>query len=214
MDDSTPAPRFLDPQRFECAWRALGAVQDAPFSSLAVRYAEPHRAYHDAEHINECLSWLDRVRDLAVRLAELEVAVYFHDAIYDPRAHDNEQRSADLFRQQAALAGIGPDVVERVTGLIESTARHAQDDGDAALLSDIDLSILGASPSRYARFERDIRREYAMFDDASYRAGRAHVLRGFLERTCIYRTPRLAAQLEAQARDNLSNALSALQQKI
>lgn len=178
---------------------------------LADRYAEEHRAYHDAEHIAECLAWFDRVRDLAERPAELEVALFSHDAIYEPLASDNEARSAEKLRCLAWAAGIPSEAVERIAGLIESTATHGAGSGDTALLSDIDLAILGSSPARYARYERDVRSEYASVDEASYRKGRAELLRGFLERVEIYRTPRLATRLEAQARDNLGSALSALE---
>jgi predicted metal-dependent HD superfamily phosphohydrolase len=207
MDSSIPGT--LDTARLADCLRTLGATGDLDLSPLAARYAEPHRAYHTAEHIAECLAWLDRARDAAERPAELEAAIYFHDAVYDPRAHDNEARSAELFRDLATSARIPSETVERVAALIESTARHASDHGDAALLSDIDLSILGAPPLRYARFERDVRREYAMYDDASYRQGRAHVLRSFLEGIQLYRTPRFA-RLEATARENLTGALAAL----
>jgi predicted metal-dependent HD superfamily phosphohydrolase len=201
----------LDRARFEAPWRAVGANHDNAFAWLADRYAEEHRAYHDAEHIAECLAWFDLVRALAERPAELEVALFFHDAIYDPLASDNEARSAEGLRQLAREAGVPTETVERIARLIESTATHGAGSGDTALLSDIDLAILGSSPARYARYERDVRREYASVDEASYQKGRAEVLRGFLERVEIYRTPRLAARLEAQARDNLSRALSALE---
>ena len=207
MDDSSTAT--LDTARLAGCLRALGAARDVDLAPLATRYAEPHRAYHTAEHIAECLAWLDQVRDSAERPVELEAAIYFHDAVYDPRAHDNEARSAELFSELAIGAGIAREKIERVVALIESTARHTADLGDAALLSDIDLSILGTPPLRYARFERDVRREYAMFDDVSYRRGRTHVLRSFLERIQLYRTPRFA-RLEALARDNLAGALAAL----
>ena len=207
MDDSSSIT--LDTARLADCLRGLGATRDVDVAQLAVRYAEPHRAYHTAEHVAECLAWLDQARDSAERPAELEAAIYFHDAVYDPRAHDNEARSAELFRALTAGSGIPTESIDRVASLIESTARHAEEHGDAALLSDIDLSILGAPPLRYARFERDVRREYAMFDDASYRRGRAHVLRSFLERIQLYRTPRFA-RLEANARENLVGALAAL----
>ena len=61
----------LDRARFAAAWRAVGANHDNASAWLADRYAEHHRAYHDAEHIAECLAWFDRVRDLAERPAEL-----------------------------------------------------------------------------------------------------------------------------------------------
>jgi predicted metal-dependent HD superfamily phosphohydrolase len=202
----------LDRARFAASWRALCARHDNASAWLADRYAEGHRAYHDVEHVAECLAWFDRVRDLAERPAELEVALFFHDAIYDPLASDNEARSAGKLRQLARAAEMPTAAVERIAGLIESTATHEATSGDAALLSDIDLTILGASRARYARYELEVRREYAAINKASYRLGRARVLRGFLERIEIYRTPRLAARLEAQARDNLSSALLALEQ--
>jgi predicted metal-dependent HD superfamily phosphohydrolase len=201
----------LDRGRFAAVWRALGARQDNASVWLADRYAEEHRAYHDAEHVAECLAWLDRVSDLAERPAELEVALFFHDAIYQPLGSDNEARSAEELRQLARKAGMPTESVERIARLIESTATHDARSGDAALLSDIDLAILGASPARYMRYEREVRREYAAIDETIYRTGRTRVIRGFLERVEIYRTPRLAARLEAQARDNLGSAIAALE---
>ena len=201
----------LDRARFAAAWRAVGANYDNASAWLADRYTEHHRAYHDAEHIAECLAWFDRVRDLAERPAELQVALFFHDAIYEPLASDNEARSAEELGRLARAVGVPTEAVERIAGLIESTATHEATSVDAALLSDIDLAILGLSPARYARYEREVQREYAALDETSYRVGRARVLRGFLERVEISRTPRLAARLEAQARDNSSSALSALE---
>lgn len=201
----------LDRARCSAAWRAVGASRDNASHWLADRYSEGHRAYHDAEHVAECLAWFDRVRDLAERPAELEMALFFHDAIYEPLASDNEARSAEELGRLAREGQVPTEAAERIARLIQSTATHDARSGDAALLSDIDLTILGASPARYARYEREVRREFAAIDEASYRVGRARVLRGFLERVEIYRTPRLAARLEAQARDNLSSTLSVLE---
>lgn len=189
--------------RFVRCWQELGASA-APFDLLMARYAEPQRAYHNGEHLEECLAWLDA----STPSRELELAIFFHDAVYDPSASDNEAQSAALFR--ALAEGADAQAVARISTLILSTAKHDGEAGDAALLADIDLSILGASPARYARFERDIRREYARYDDVSYARGRARVLAGFLERMSIYRTPFFAARLEAQARDNLAHALARL----
>lgn len=193
----------MDRDAFVRVWRALGARDDSVFAELAARWAEPHRHYHTVEHLEECLAWLDVVgwND------EVALALYFHDVIYDPLRRDNEAESAALCERAARAAGVAEPVITRVCALIASTAQHAGC-GDAALLSDIDLAILGAPPTRYDRFERDVRREYAMFDDASYARGRAKVLAGFLERLSIFQTAPFQ-RLEAQARDNLARALSA-----
>ena len=87
----------LDRACFAAAWRAVDASHDNASAWLADRYAEEHRAYHDAEHITECLAWFDCVRDLAERPAELEVALFFHDAIYEHVRIDQDE-----------TAGLGP----------------------------------------------------------------------------------------------------------
>ncbi len=187
-------------RRFERCWLAPDAR--AVFEQLVRRWSEPHRHYHTLEHLEECLAWLDLVGGSR----ELELALWFHDAIYEPAKTDNEAASAALFARHATAG----QLVERVSALILATATHAgEGEGDAALLSDIDLAILGAPPARYARFERDVRREYGQYDEATYAAGRRAVLSSFLERLAIYRTPYFQ-RLEAQARDNLARALSAL----
>lgn len=104
----------LNRPRFAAAWRAVGASRDNASAWLADRYAEEHRAYHASEHVAECLAWFDRVRDLAERPTELEVALFFQDAIYEPLAADNEARSAQMFRQRAWEAGMPTEAVERV----------------------------------------------------------------------------------------------------
>lgn len=190
----------MDRERFDRSWHALGA-RGSVCDELVQRWSEPHRHYHTLEHLDECLAWLDHVGGSDV----LAVALYFHDVVYDPARSDNEAASAALFERLAV--GIDAALVARVSALILSTAKHASELGEAALMSDIDLAILGASPARYERFERDVRREYAIFDDAQWRVGRSRVLRGFLERMSIYQTPAFE-RLESQARDNLARAVA------
>lgn len=203
----------LDRTRFSAVWRALGARDESAFAVLRARYAEPHRAYHTAEHIHECMIWHEATKRLAHHPDELGAALYFHDVVYVPAALDNEAQSAELFRHLAALAGVVGPPVDRVCRLIEATATHRPDTADCALMCDIDLSILGASPARYARFEEQIQREHAAFDDGLYRDGRARVLSGFLDRAAIYTTPYMAGALEQHARSNLERRVRSLGEK-
>ncbi|MFT3923952.1 MAG: hypothetical protein QM778_15570 [Myxococcales bacterium] len=204
----------LDLPRFARAWRALGAesTREIPQAAeiLTAHYAHPARAYHNAEHIGECLAWFDRVSTQLERPTELEVALVFHDAIYDPCARDNEAQSRALFEQLAREAGLPDTSSARIGALISATERHAASSHDAAFMVDIDLAILGAEPERYARFERDVRMEFAFLDDAGWSAGRARVLQGFLARERLFETPFFRERLELRARANLARALSAL----
>lgn len=201
----------LERDRFRNMWSALGGTGDAVFDELVRRYAEPGRRYHTAEHVVECLAWLDRVRHLARDAAAVEAAIWFHDAVHDPLAADNEARSAALFRTLAGDAGVADDAIEPMAKLIEATDHRRRPElPDARLLVDIDLCILGAPPARYRRYEQDVRAEYAVLDDEVYRIGRRSVLRGFLERTAIFHTDYFGRRLESQARDNLAEAVRAL----
>jgi len=212
----TPWPLPLDEDTralgWQDAWRTLGA--DAPAGlreRLEAAWSEPGRHYHDTRHLGECLALLQAWRSAAERPAEVALALWFHDAVYDPHARDSEARSAAW--AGAALAE-ADDAARRVAALVLAT-RHddAPSDGagDTALLQDIDLAVLGSPPDRFDAYDRDVRLEYGHLPDAAWRAGRAAVLRAFLGRPRLYRTAAAAAQLEAQARANLRRALDRLE---
>ena len=143
------ASRHLDDARFAVLWRRLGAAgsPDAVFAALSAAYAEPHRAYHGADHINDCLTQFDAVSELAHRPDEVEIALWFHDAVYDPRASDNEEKSAVWAVQALSSGGISAETAARVSHLVLATKHSAlPHEPDAQFVTDIDLSILGRSP--------------------------------------------------------------------
>jgi predicted metal-dependent HD superfamily phosphohydrolase len=200
------------PERLASVWGKLGlAWRPSLFDVLRERYAEPHRAYHTARHIDECLAHLDRIGDECGQPAEVEVALWFHDAIYDTRAHDNEQRSAEWAAGELAAAGAAPAVSDSVRSLVLAT-RHdgVPASSDARYLVDIDLSILGASRDRFLEYETQIRTEYAWVPDAVFRHERAKLLRRFLSQPPIYKTALFRELLEENAQSNLAFSLELL----
>ena len=147
------------------AWQALGvaAPDDALRFELQRRYGEPQRHYHTMQHLGECLAWFDREQALAERPGEVALALWFHDAIYDVHAHDNEARSADWARQALQAAGASDASADRVHALVMATRHDAVPEGrDAELLIDIDLSILGAERARFDEYERQVHAEYGL----------------------------------------------------
>jgi predicted metal-dependent HD superfamily phosphohydrolase len=196
------------------AWHALGvsSPDEALFNALLAAYREAHRAYHTLQHLSECLALLDEERSHAKRPAEVALALWFHDAIYDVHRHDNEERSAAWARQALLDAGAPREAAGRVHALVMATRHDAQSekpDGDARLLVDIDLAILGAAPERFAEYERQIRIEYAHVPPAIFEPRRREILGGFLAREPLYLTASLRERLEANARRNLGSACSA-----
>jgi predicted metal-dependent HD superfamily phosphohydrolase len=177
---------------------------------LTRRYAEPHRAYHTAEHIAEVLRWFDWAAERTGwrDLVDVYLAIVFHDAIYDPLAADNEARSAALARDAVAAS-------ERTQMLIRLTARHAklapadlEGDDDAAQFLDCDLAILAAPSERFDAYDAAIAREYRAVPLDEFRRGRGAFLRTLLERPRLFLSELFHAELDRFARDNLRRVLA------
>jgi predicted metal-dependent HD superfamily phosphohydrolase len=179
------------------------------FDKLVEAYTEPHRHYHTLEHVGEVLRVVGRLKGGPA----VQLAVWYHDAVYDPRAKDNEARSADLAERELAVLGLSAEVVKHVGDLVRSTAHFDAatfSGSDFDTLHDADLAILGASEVRYARYAADVRKEYAWVPEADYRAGRRKVLESFLTRERIYRTGVMFAEGEEAARRNMRAEVIAL----
>ena len=186
------------------------------FDALVAAYSEPARHYHNLEHLAEMFRVAGRLSAHMDDPAAVQLAIWFHDAIYDPRAKDNEARSADWAGELLGGLGVPPATVNRVKELVLATAHLASAEPpverDTVVLLDADLAILGASEERYRRYAADIRREYAFVPDEEYRRGRAAVLRLFLSRPRIFHTPLLFEEGEVRARANLAAELRELEE--
>src|SRR6185436_9759121 len=109
-------------------WRKLGVDNDAGphFDELEARYNEPHRAYHNLAHIADCLEQFAAAKHLAEAPLAVELAIWFHDAVYDPRASDNEERSADLAAKVGDELALPGQLQHQVKHLILITKKHAR----------------------------------------------------------------------------------------
>jgi predicted metal-dependent HD superfamily phosphohydrolase len=189
---------------------AIAAFPDIE-AELRRRYAAPDRHYHGQPHIDACLRLFDEVRSQFADPDAAELAFWFHDAIYDAKASDNEEQSADLAAAMLSACGVSPKHIDVIRELILATKHNATPtDADARLLVDIDLSILGTDAATFDAYERAIRQEYAHVPDDAFRAGRAAVLRKFLARDRIYATETFASRYETHARENIARSLAAL----
>ncbi|RTQ53353.1 hypothetical protein EJV47_01025 [Hymenobacter gummosus] len=188
-------------------------VRRRGYRQLHDAYSQPGRHYHALPHIRQMLETLDQhpLQDATV----VQLAVWFHDAVYSPMRSDNETRSADLARQFLTQTSLSAARRERVAFLIERTKDHTQPqpaDPDLHLLLDADLQILGAPEADYWRYARQVRQEYTLVPDLLYRPGRQKVLQKFLELGHIYQTEPFRQRLETAARRNLQAELKAWEQ--
>jgi predicted metal-dependent HD superfamily phosphohydrolase len=200
----------------QARWKRLMGAFGLPeagetFDLLVDAYSQEHRHYHTAAHIEHCLHEFDSASGLASEPAEVELALWFHDAIYDPYASNNEAKSADWACELLNRGGVASERVERVRAHILATRHEAPAAlDDARLVVDIDLSILGVDEEAYARFEAQVREEYRWVPGPLFRSKRAEILESFLARPAIYSTTPFRDRYEAPARRNLTAAIATL----
>ena len=184
---------------------------------LRQHYNGPDRHYHNNAHIAELLGLLALHHGALDDAEAVEAAIWFHDAIYDSQAKDNEAQSAALAADWLGET-VAPDRLARIGRMIEATAGHVVGDAlaageaaDTALFLDMDLSILASSSDRYEAYEAAVRREYAWVDDATWRQRRAEFLRQFLARPVIFHTAAFRSAHETAARANMARSLKRLE---
>lgn len=199
-------------------WAAIGAKGDPrpPYQDLKRRYAEPQRKYHTWKHIADGLEELRLVEHLAQYPDEVRIAYYFHDAIYDTRVKDSENvdKSAELAVAVMREAQLPVARIDRVEDLILITQHTDFPLGiDAAIMVDIDFSILGKPDAEFNIYERNIRLEYLHVDEEVFKTTRADILGRFLLRPQIFITPYFFEKYENQAIVNLSRSLKNLKKR-
>ena len=192
----------------------LGLTDDGLLDELLGRYGEPHRRYLGVAHVEHVVRQVDELsRQVGLDPPHAALlAAWFHDAVYDPKASDNERRSADLAAASLRRRAADPELIAHVDTLIMASAAHVPADDDdlaSAVLLDADLAILSAPTEVYDRYAAAIREEYAFVPDEAFRTGRRRVLESLAAQPTLYRTAPMRAA-EPQARANLARELRSL----
>lgn len=210
---ATPAVPF-GASRFERLWRRCVASPPSPggaevYAQLARLLGASYRRYHTIDHIQDCLRRLDRVAAHLNDPDAVELALWFHDAIYEMDSGTNEQRSAELFERLAK--GADPAFRRRVCALIMAT-RHVggERDNDRRYIVDIDLAGFGASWDEFMRNGVLLREESPRKTDAQYHSAQVSFLQRLQRRRRFFATEYFRDRYEARARANLRRLLDDL----
>ena len=202
----------MDGQRFISLWeRCVGTGGEATFERVDARYREPHRHYHGPQHIEHCLRQLDRAGDEVINRDAVELALWFHDVVFDvPRApaEYNESRSAEFFLDCLEGRGVA-ELRADVSRLIRVTSSSASPKApDEHFMVDIDLSGFGQPWPEFLRDSRAVRAEQPRIPDDEFSQALHKLMQSLLARPNFYFTEFFRSHYEQTARDNINRYLA------
>jgi len=183
------------------------------YSTRGAAYVDPNRRFLTRAQFGPCLGRLAGVPDLMDSERQvLTYAIWWHDAVYDPTASDNEARSAEMAKRDLRDLDVSLHAREEVARLIRLTAGHQVEEEDrlGEILVSIDLAILAVAPLDYDAYAQAVREEYVHVPDAAWRAGRAKVMQHFLDAPVIYPDLAFRALFEDVARANIAREIASL----
>jgi predicted metal-dependent HD superfamily phosphohydrolase len=197
----------------QCWSEVAPGNQGHVFDYLVEAYSESHRAYHTLEHVAHVLRVTREMDAGSPEQRLVELALWFHDCVYDSTARDNEERSVNAFLSYASSLELSGTEVASVFGAILATKHRRGQTLDlvAATVIDADLSVLGGTPWHFSVYCARVRQEYPHVHWTEYLPVRRRVLRSFLDRPAIYTTPHYRRAFEDRARSNITNELQFLE---
>lgn len=169
----------------------------------------PRLHYHIHSHI---LFILEFAKKHKIELhTDEELAIWFHDSIYDPTvllAGQNEHHSA-LFMESLLGSYLDKETIFCAKRLIRATGEHFSADipPDSQKIVDLDVAHFSLPREKYKITTELLRLEYPMITDAAFDAGRKDFLTRFLAKGFIYRTDFFKEHFEAAARANIEQDL-------
>ncbi len=196
---------FLDWDELLQDFNIHQATAKTTFTQIVEAYSNPNRFYHKLEHIHHVLAEIRSLESQTKNSQAVKLAAWFHDIVYDTKAKDNEEKSANYAVELLSSLSVPPNVIRNVEHLILTTKNHqaSPNDYDAQILLDADLAILGSKKSEYNQYTQAIRQEYIWVPEAEYFAARKKVLEKFMQRKNIYFTQLMQQAKEQTARNNI-----------
>ena len=186
-------------------------LMESYWSEITLQYGASHRYYHNFTHLQNMIEELSPIKKEIYNWELLLIAVFYHDIIYQASAQDNEEQSALLAQDRLSKIHLPESDILLVYNQIIATKQHHKSiHTDTNYLLDADLSILGKDWDQYYAYCQDIRKEYAIYPDSLYYAGRKKVLTHFLNFPEIFKTDYFKGKYEDQARLNLAREINLL----
>jgi predicted metal-dependent HD superfamily phosphohydrolase len=200
-------------ERFNSLWNQYVSENHSEhvFSLLTEKYTGSDRFYHNLHHVKHCLENYNKCKKDIIEDFQIELAIWFHDVINEPKMKDNEEESARVFGELAQNGHISKDAINMIKKLILTTKHNVIPQNlSERVIVDVDLSIFGAPEQEFEKYDNHIRQEYSFVEENNYRKARSEILESFLNRDSIFCTSFFRKRYEENARTNLRKTIEKL----
>jgi predicted metal-dependent HD superfamily phosphohydrolase len=154
-------------------------IHEKGLKELPLRWSEPHRYYHNTTHLVNIIHdietnmWFKGLT--ASEKRALMIAAFYHDAIYNPKKDDNEERSVKLFLRD--FGGTDIRMIDAVCGLIMVT-KYRKRPGTKLkkIFWDADNAGFKKGFDWLMKTEKLIQKEYSYLPKEKFREGKIKFL--------------------------------------
>ena len=182
------------------------------FEPILNAYHSEDRHYHNWQHVE---ATFDALKLHGFDSPEAEIALMYHDVVYDTHAANNEAESAHWAERDLIKLGASAQTIELVTLAIQVTDHKSPITHPIqAQLADVDLSILGVNALAYRAYADAIRKEYSWVPERDYWMGRSTFLSRLLEKPTLYHTQECRDHYAATASINLRVEVAELEARL
>lgn len=205
----------MDRERFTALWvRSLNTGtagdSDEVFGKVLAHYSESHRRYHTPQHIEHCLRQFDHAVAHVKEQDTVEMAIWFHDIIYDIPPTQNELKSAQLFRS-ITKDRIDPTLCQNVYDMILITMHKVTPTrNDEKLLVDVDLSSFALPWEEFKKDSENVREEFSNKSDQDFYSAHIKFMQSLLDRPSFFSSDFFREKFEANARENVQRLIEEL----
>ena len=172
-------------------------------------YTSNERSYH-------CLVHVAKMTELAkmfgVQLTDAQLlAIFFHDVVYNTKATDNEEKSAQFaVKFLKGQEDIDNATITKVSQIIIDTKDHKPTIEESRAVIDLDLAGLAMSWEMYMENFNCIQWEYDDLSEEEFAEGRIKFLDKMLAKPNIYCGPLALGDMDKVAKDNMKKEMELL----
>lgn len=151
-------------------------------NDILSKWNEPHRYYHNIDHLNYLLNRISSINDLSdIDKDILIISSYFHDIVYNPKKSNNEEKSIELLNEYTQIP---LDIRNKCSLIIKDTSSsEIPTDELSKLFWILDREIINTDIGDLIDYEHKIFKEYQFVPYDIYKKKRIEFLKTVTKRS-------------------------------